>query len=150
MSTCRPATLYTVPLPGGGTLRLGDRCLVMGILNVTPDSFADAGRHLDPDDAVAAALQMEADGADLIDIGGESTRPGADPVSADEELSRVLPVLDGAAGTPRRADLDRHLQGRRGARRDRRRRGDRQRRQRPAARSGAGGGRRPDRAPRSS
>jgi len=90
--------LYTVPLPGYGMLRLGDRCLLMGILNVTPDSFADAGLHLDPDDAVASALQMEADGADVIDIGGESTRPGADPVSADEELSRVMPVLNGLHG----------------------------------------------------
>ena len=90
--------LYTVPLPGYGMLRLGDRCLLMGILNVTPDSFADSGLHLDPDDAVASALQMEADGADVIDIGGESTRPGADPVSADEELSRVMPVLNGLHG----------------------------------------------------
>jgi dihydropteroate synthase len=70
----------------------------MGILNVTPDSFADSGLHLDPDVAVASALQMEADGADVIDIGGESTRPGADPVSADEELSRVMPVLNGLQG----------------------------------------------------
>jgi len=65
----------------------------MGILNVTPDSFAETSSRLDPDAAVAAALGMEADGADLIDIGGESTRPGATPVSAGEELSRVLPVL---------------------------------------------------------
>lgn len=65
----------------------------MGILNITPDSFADPTSRRDPADAVAAALRMEADGADLIDVGGESTRPGADPVSADEELSRVLPVL---------------------------------------------------------
>jgi len=89
---------YTVPLPGLGTLRLGDRCLVMGILNVTPDSFAHASPLRDPADAVAAALRMEADGADLIDIGGESTRPGADAVSADEELSRVLPVLHALRG----------------------------------------------------
>jgi dihydropteroate synthase len=79
-------------------LRLGERCLVMGILNVTPDSFADSGLYRDAQDAVAAALQMQADGADLIDIGGESTRPGADPISADEELSRVLPVLNGLRG----------------------------------------------------
>jgi len=70
----------------------------MGILNVTPDSFADSSLHRDPDAAVAAALKMQADGADIIDIGGESTRPGADPVSADEELSRVLPVLNGLRG----------------------------------------------------
>jgi dihydropteroate synthase len=75
----------------------------MGILNVTPDSFAHAGPRRDPSDAVAAALRMEAGGADLIDIGGESTRPGAEAVSADEELSRVLPVLralHGRLGVP--------------------------------------------------
>ena len=75
----------------------------MGILNITPDSFADPASLRDPGDAVAAALRMEADGADLIDIGGESTRPGADPVPADEELSRVLPVLralHGRLGVP--------------------------------------------------
>jgi dihydropteroate synthase len=77
---------------------LGDRCLVMGVLNVTPDSFADANPMRDPADAVAAALRMQADGADLIDVGGESTRPGADVISADEELSRVLPVLDALRG----------------------------------------------------
>jgi dihydropteroate synthase len=70
----------------------------MGILNITPDSFADPGPLLDPAAAVAAALRMAADGADLIDIGGESTRPGADPVSADEELSRVMPVLRALQG----------------------------------------------------
>ena len=89
---------YIVPLPGNGTLALGARCLVMGILNVTPDSFAESARRLDPAAAVAAALRMEADGADLIDIGGESTRPGAEPVSSEEELSRVMPVLTALAG----------------------------------------------------
>jgi dihydropteroate synthase len=88
-----PRPVYTVPLPGREALHLGDRCLVMGILNVTPDSFADCRPLLDPANAVAAALVMEAAGADLIDIGGESTRPGADPVPADEELRRVVPVL---------------------------------------------------------
>jgi dihydropteroate synthase len=78
-------------------LRLGDRPLVMGILNITPDSFAEAGR-LDRDRAVQRALQIEADGADILDIGGESTRPGASPVPADEELSRVLPVIQALAG----------------------------------------------------
>jgi dihydropteroate synthase len=75
----------------------------MGILNVTPDSFADPSPLRDPADAVAAALRMEADGADLIDVGGESTRPGAEAVSADEELSRVLPLLralQGRVGVP--------------------------------------------------
>ena len=93
MNFISPRPIFTVPLPGLGTLRLGDRCLVMGILNVTPDSFADLTSLRDPADAVAAALRMAADGADLIDIGGESTRPGAEAISADEELSRVLPVL---------------------------------------------------------
>jgi dihydropteroate synthase len=79
-------------------LRLGDRCLVMGVLNLTPDSFAEAGPFRDPAAAVAAALAMEAAGADLIDVGGESTRPGADPISADEELLRVLPVLEALRG----------------------------------------------------
>jgi dihydropteroate synthase len=70
----------------------------MGILNVTPDSFADASHRVDLERAVAAAVQMEADGADLIDVGGESTRPGADPVPADEELRRALPVLNALRG----------------------------------------------------
>jgi dihydropteroate synthase len=71
---------------------------VMGILNVTPDSFANVVPLHAPADAVAAALRMEADGADVIDIGGESTRPGADAISADEELSRVMPVLRALRG----------------------------------------------------
>ncbi len=70
----------------------------MGILNVTPDSFSDGGHHNQVDAAVAVALQMQADGADVIDIGGESTRPYAKPVSADEEIDRVAPVIDRLAG----------------------------------------------------
>ncbi|HET6959709.1 MAG TPA: dihydropteroate synthase, partial [Vicinamibacterales bacterium] len=70
----------------------------MGVLNVTPDSFADDRPLLNPADAVAAALSMEAAGADLVDVGGESTRPGAPAISADEELSRVLPVLEALKG----------------------------------------------------
>lgn len=73
----------------------------MGILNVTPDSFAEGGVRLDAAAARDAALQMEADGADLIDVGGESTRPGADPVCADEELARVVPVLRALGGRVR-------------------------------------------------
>lgn len=69
----------------------------MGILNVTPDSFADGGLWIDPARAVDAALRMEADGADLIDIGGESTRPGAQALPLDEELARVMPVIDALA-----------------------------------------------------
>ena len=93
-----PRIAYTVPLPGGGTLRLGERCLVMGILNVTPDSFANLNALRNAADAVDAALRMESDGADVIDIGGESTRPGAEAISADEELARVLPVLRALQG----------------------------------------------------
>ncbi|MFZ0981166.1 MAG: dihydropteroate synthase [Candidatus Acidiferrales bacterium] len=77
------------------TLVLGERTLVMGVLNVTPDSFSDGGLFLDPNAAIARALAMEKDGADLIDLGGESTRPGSQGIPAEEELRRVLPVLDG-------------------------------------------------------
>ena len=77
---------------------LMDRPLVMGILNVTPDSFSDGGEHLNSLDAVDHALRMEDQGADLIDIGGESTRPGAIPVSIEEEKRRVLPVIEKLAG----------------------------------------------------
>jgi dihydropteroate synthase len=76
------------------TLALGERTLVMGILNVTPDSFSDGGLFLDAEAAVARALEMERDGADILDVGGESTRPGSQGVSAEEELRRILPVLE--------------------------------------------------------
>ncbi|MHB1813489.1 MAG: dihydropteroate synthase [Steroidobacteraceae bacterium] len=66
----------------------------MGVLNITPDSFSDGGRYLEPDQALARALAIEAEGAAIIDVGGESTRPGAEPVTAQEELRRVLPVLE--------------------------------------------------------
>ncbi len=67
---------------------------IMGILNVTPDSFSDGGRFLSKDDALAHAFELIDDGADIIDIGGESTRPGSDPTSLEEELSRVIPVIE--------------------------------------------------------
>jgi dihydropteroate synthase len=86
---------FLVPLPDGRLLELGERTLVMGIVNVTPDSFADGGERFDPDRAIADAVQMVADGADIIDVGGESTRPGADPLPADEEWRRVGPVIEG-------------------------------------------------------
>jgi dihydropteroate synthase len=70
----------------------------MGIVNVTPDSFSDGGVHLRAEDAIAAARRMAAAGAAIVDVGGESTRPGAEPVSADEELRRVVPVLEALAG----------------------------------------------------
>ena len=82
-------------LPRGRSLSFDATPLVMGIVNVTPDSFSDGGEHFDREVAIAAALQMIADGADIIDVGGESTRPDAQPVPADVELDRVLPVIRG-------------------------------------------------------
>lgn len=76
---------------------LGERTLVMGILNITPDSFSDGGLHLDPQRAIDKGLRMVEDGADILDIGGESTRPGAEAVGAEEEMRRVLPVIEGLA-----------------------------------------------------
>jgi dihydropteroate synthase len=73
---------------------------VMGVLNVTPDSFSDGGRFLQPDAAIEHARRLLAEGAAIVDIGAESTRPGADPVSAEEELRRLAPVLESIAGTP--------------------------------------------------
>jgi dihydropteroate synthase len=88
--------------PVAELLRSADRCLVMGILNVTPDSFSDGGQFADPARAVAHGLRLAAEGADLIDVGGESTRPGADRISAQAELTRVLPVVEAltAHGVP--------------------------------------------------
>jgi dihydropteroate synthase len=71
---------------------------VMGIVNVTPDSFSDGGVNLRPDDAISTARRMVGEGAAIVDVGGESTRPGAEPVSLEEELSRVLPVLEAIGG----------------------------------------------------
>jgi dihydropteroate synthase len=79
-------------------LVLGERTLVMGVLNVTPDSFSDGGLYLDADAAVARALEMERAGADLLDIGGESTRPGSEGISASEQMRRILPVLEKLRG----------------------------------------------------
>jgi dihydropteroate synthase len=76
-------------------LPLGERTLVMGIVNVTPDSFSDGGMFADADAAVKHGLQLLEEGADVLDVGGESTRPGSDPVGEDEELARVLPVVEG-------------------------------------------------------
>jgi dihydropteroate synthase len=80
----------------------------MGVVNVTPDSFSDAGRFIEPDKAIAHGLELAAEGAAIIDIGGESTRPGALPVEAEEELARVLPVIEGliAAGTKAQISVD--------------------------------------------
>lgn len=76
------------------TFHLGKKTLLMGVLNVTPDSFSDGGLYVDKDSAVAHGLKMVEEGADLIDIGGESTRPGSKPLGLDEELRRVLPVIE--------------------------------------------------------
>lgn len=94
-------TPYTLALSGGRTLTLGPRTLVMGVVNVTPDSFADGGEALRPERAADLAAALEQAGADLLDIGGESTRPGAMPVPAREEKRRILPVLDRLAGRVR-------------------------------------------------
>jgi dihydropteroate synthase len=87
-------TSHTIPLPGRAPLILGQTPLVMGILNVTPDSFSDGGQHNLIDSALAHARLMISEGADIIDIGGESTRPGSSPVGVQEELDRVMPVID--------------------------------------------------------
>lgn len=88
---------YRLCLPRGELL-LGERTLVMGILNVTPDSFSDGGLYLAPEQAVERAREMEQQGADLIDVGAESTRPGSARISEAEELARLLPVLEGLRG----------------------------------------------------
>ena len=73
---------------------MNERALIMGILNVTPDSFSDGGRFLSLDEALAQAEKMIAEGADIVDVGGESTRPGGEPVSVEEEIERVVPVIE--------------------------------------------------------
>lgn len=86
------ARLRTIPT-AHGDLVFGGRCLIMGILNVTPDSFSDGGHFFDSEAAVARALTMQADGADVVDIGGESTRPGSQGIPDDEQIRRVVPVI---------------------------------------------------------
>lgn len=85
---------------------LCDRPRLMGIVNVTPDSFSDGGRHLDPAVAIDAGERMAAEGAAILDVGGESTRPGAEPVPLEEELARVLPVVRGLAAKGHRVSID--------------------------------------------
>jgi dihydropteroate synthase len=89
------AALWTF---GGRSYDLSHHALLIGVLNVTPDSFSDGGRFSEVDPAVAHGLRMAAEGADLIDVGGESTRPGAAPVAVEEELARVVPVVRGLVG----------------------------------------------------
>jgi dihydropteroate synthase len=79
-------------------IKLGERTVILGVLNVTPDSFSDGGRYQEPDRAYARALDLEEQGADIIDVGAESTRPGSKQISAEEELRRLIPVLKRLAG----------------------------------------------------
>ena len=95
MSAARAETTWRA---GPFDLACGGRTLVMGVLNVTPDSFSDGGRYVDPAVAVRRAVEMVDEGADLIDVGGESTRPGARGVEAEEEIHRVVPVIEGVVG----------------------------------------------------
>jgi dihydropteroate synthase len=92
-----PRRSFSISIPGRAPLVLGPRTLVMGVLNVTPDSFSDGGKALEPRAALDVALAMEAAGADIIDVGAESTRPGAPAVSAADEMARALPVLKAIA-----------------------------------------------------
>src|SRR6266852_3353232 len=89
-----PRRKFKLKLPSE-TLVLGERTLVMGVLNVTPDSFSDGGKFYAEEQAIEQALRMESEGADIIDIGGESTRPGSEGITIEEELRRLLPVLGG-------------------------------------------------------
>jgi dihydropteroate synthase len=93
-----PRRHFRLQLADGRTLELGRRTLVMAIVNVTPDSFAGDGARGNPDAAIAHALRAVHDGADLVDVGGESTRPGAAPLAAAEEARRIEPVLEGLRG----------------------------------------------------
>lgn len=79
---------------------------IMGVVNVTPDSFSDGGLYLDAEKAIAHGVELTGEGADILDIGGESTRPGAEPVDAEEELRRVLPVIEGLAGGAAQVSID--------------------------------------------
>lgn len=90
----RSTKTWSIPC-GPATLELGRRTCIMGILNVTPDSFSDGGRYAAIAPAIERALEMRAEGADILDVGGESTRPGSQAVDADEELRRIIPVIRG-------------------------------------------------------
>ena len=85
---------FTLSLPNGRTILLGPRTIVVGVLNVTPDSFSDSGQNFDPVQAIERAIAMQDEGVDIIEVGGESTRPGATPLSIHDELARVERVLE--------------------------------------------------------
>src|SRR5688572_29491989 len=89
--------LFDIELKDGRTIALGRRTAVVGVLNITPDSFSDGGVNFDAERAIASGLRMEGEGADIIEVGGESSRPGAAVVSVEEELSRIVPVVRGLA-----------------------------------------------------
>src|SRR5205823_7393595 len=96
----KPACMIVSSSMGRMLWRIADRsvdlsqhALIMGVLNVTPDSFSDGGKFFTPEEAIEHGTRMAAEGAQIIDVGGESTRPGAEPVSAEEELARVVPVI---------------------------------------------------------
>ena len=89
---------YTWKLPRS-SVRLGERTAVMGILNVTPDSFSDGGLYFEREKAITRGKELEQEGADIIDIGGESSRPGSQPIPEQEEIDRVLPVIEALAAT---------------------------------------------------
>jgi dihydropteroate synthase len=93
----QPRRRFTIALPRGQSLVLGDRTVIMGVINVTPDSFSDGGECFDAAKAVEAGVRMADQGAGLIDVGGESTRPGASTVDEAEEHRRVIPVIEGLA-----------------------------------------------------
>lgn len=90
-----------LPLANSGVLRLSERAHIMGVLNVTPDSFSDGGRFFDVEDALKQGIALAEEGADVIDVGGESTRPGAEPVEIAEEIRRVVPVIEALRDTIR-------------------------------------------------
>src|SRR6266550_4805645 len=92
MMRARPWTI------AGRDVDLSQRGMIMGVLNVTPDSFSDGGEHFSTDKAIARGLQMAAEGAQIIDVGGESTRPGAEPIAEEDEANRVLPVIEKLRG----------------------------------------------------
>ena len=90
--------VFTLDLPGGRTIELGNRTAIIGVLNITPDSFSDGGQNFEPERAIDRALELESEGANILEVGGESTRPGAARLPVHEELERVMPVLRGLAG----------------------------------------------------
>jgi dihydropteroate synthase len=97
-----PRRRFAISLPGGRTLSLGERTLIMGVINVTPDSFSDGGALFDAAAAIDAGVRMAEEGATIIDVGGESTRPGASAIDSAEEHRRVIPVIEALA---RRLDI---------------------------------------------